>query len=47
MKIFAHSKWDIVPALAATAHLAFNIYLITGFESRPLWLSAVNRCHCC
>ncbi len=41
MKIFAHTKWDVMPVLAATAHLAFNIYLIVGFSSRPLWLSAV------
>ncbi|MFK0332776.1 fatty acid desaturase family protein [Rhizobium sp. NPDC090275] len=41
MKIFAHSKWDIVPVLAAIANLAFNIYLIAGFERRPLWISAV------
>ena len=40
MTIFAYSKWDIVPVLAAMAHLAFNIDLIAGFESRPLWLSA-------
>ncbi|NEK18405.1 fatty acid desaturase family protein [Rhizobium leguminosarum] len=41
MKIFAHTKWDTVPVLAAIAHLAFNIYLIAGFESRALWQSAV------
>lgn len=41
MKIFAHSKWDIVPVLAAIAHLVFNLYLIIGFEGRPLWMSAV------
>jgi len=41
MKIFAHTKWDAVPVLAAVAHLAFNTYLIVGFEGRPLWLSAV------
>ncbi len=40
MKILAYTKWDIVPVLAAVAHFAFNIYLIVGFESRPLWLSA-------
>ena len=41
MKVFAHTKWDAVPVLAAIAHLAFNIYLIVGFESRPLWWSIV------
>ncbi|TRL40261.1 fatty acid desaturase family protein [Rhizobium straminoryzae] len=40
MKLFAYSRWDAVSVLAALAHLAFNIYLIVGFESRPLWLSA-------
>jgi len=41
MKIFAYSKWDIVPVLAAFAHLAFNVYILAGFGDRPLWLSAV------
>lgn len=41
MKIFAHTRWDILPVLAALAHVSFNITLILGFESRPLWLSAV------
>jgi fatty acid desaturase len=44
MKVFAHTKWDIAPVLAAVAHCLFNIYLIVGFESRPLWLSAVLGC---
>ena len=39
--IFAHSPMDIIPVLAAVAHLAFNIWLIVGFADRPLWLSAV------
>ena len=39
MKIFANTKWDIVPVLAAIAHLAFDVYLIVGFANRPLWLS--------
>ena len=39
--IFAHSRWDIVPVLAAVAHLAFNIWLIAGFAERPLWFSAL------
>lgn len=41
MKLFAHTRWDIAPVLAAIAHLLFNIYLVVGFESRPLWLSLV------
>ncbi len=42
--IFAHSKWDIVPTLAAFAHLAFNVWLIAGFAARPLWISALLGC---
>ncbi len=30
--------------LAALAHLAFNIYLIVGFNGRPLWVSALLGC---
>ena len=44
MKIFAHSKMDIIPVLAAFGHLAFDIWLIAGFESRPLWVSALLGC---
>jgi fatty acid desaturase len=44
MKIFAHSRWDIVPVLAAFAHLGFNVYLIMGFDGRPLWMSALLGC---
>ena len=44
MKIFAHSKMDIIPSLAALAHLAFDIWLIAGFNSRPLWGSALLGC---
>ena len=40
-RIFAHSRWDIVPVLAAFGHLAFDIYLIVGFTARPLWVSAL------
>ncbi len=44
MKIFAHSKMDIIPLLAALAHLAFDVWLISGFNSRPLWGSALLGC---
>lgn len=44
MRIFSHSKWDIVPVMAAFAHLAFNVWLIAGFDGRPLWLSALLGC---
>ncbi len=44
MKIFAHSKMDIIPVLAAALHLAFDLLLIAGFDSRPLWASALLGC---
>ncbi|MFK0690106.1 fatty acid desaturase family protein [Mesorhizobium sp. IMUNJ 23033] len=44
MKLFAHTKWDISPVLAAVAHVLFNAYLIVGFSSRPLWVSAALGC---
>lgn len=44
MKLFKHTKWDAAPVVAAIAHLFFNIYLIAGFHSRPLWLSVVLGC---
>ncbi len=44
MKVFAHSRMDIIPLMAAIAHLAFDIYLITGFTTRPLWLSFALGC---
>ncbi len=43
-RLFAYSRWDIGPVLAAFAHLAFNIWLIVGFADRPLWLSALLGC---
>jgi hypothetical protein len=33
--LFAHSRIDTIPVLAALAHLAFDFYLIVGFASRP------------
>lgn len=42
--IFKYSYWDIVPVLAAVAHLGFDVWLILGFHSRPLWASAVLGC---
>ena len=44
MKIFANSKMDIIPVMAAVGHLAFDIWLIAGFDSRPLWVSAILGC---
>ena len=43
-RIFAHSRIDIIPVLAAVAHLAFDIYLIVGFASRSIWISALLGC---
>ena len=43
-KIFAHSKMDIIPVLGAFAHLVFDVWLIVGFDNRPLWLSALLGC---
>ena len=40
-RVFAHSYWDIVPVMAAVAHLAFNVWLVMGFADRPLWASAL------
>jgi hypothetical protein len=42
--LFAHSRLDMIPVLGAAAHLAFDIYLIVGFASRPIWISAVLGC---
>src|SRR5438132_4567469 len=43
-RIFAHTRIDMIPALAAVAHLLFDIYLIVGFEKRPIWVSALLGC---
>src|SRR2546427_17810 len=43
-RIFSHSRIDIIPVLAAVAHLAFDIYLIVGFATRPIWLSVLLGC---
>ena len=43
-KIFANSRWDIVPVLAGFSHLAFNIWLVMGFADHPLWVNFVLGC---
>jgi len=43
-RLFAHSRLDMIPVLAAAAHLGFDIYLIGGFASRPIWISALLGC---
>ena len=35
---------DAIPALAGVAHLLFDVYLIVGFNSRPLWVSVLLGC---
>jgi fatty acid desaturase len=35
--LFAWSAWDLIPVLAAFAHLAFVVWLVAGFSSRPWW----------
>ena len=40
-RIFAHSRMDAIPVLAAFAHLAFDIWLVVGFAERPLWVSGL------
>jgi fatty acid desaturase len=35
--VFAWSGWDVVPVLAAVAHLAFIVWIIVGFAHRSWW----------
>ncbi len=42
--IFAWSNWDIVPVLAAIAHLAFVIWIVAGFAGRPWWGNVLCGC---
>jgi len=35
---------DAIPVLAGVAHLLFDVYLIVGFNSRPLWVSVLLGC---
>ena len=43
-RIFAHTRMDTIPVLAGVAHLLFDVYLIVGFNSRPLWVSVLLGC---
>ncbi len=43
-QIFAHTRRDAIPVLAGVAHLLFDVYLIVGFNSRPLWVSVLLGC---
>jgi fatty acid desaturase len=40
-RIFAHTRWDIVPLLAALFHLAYFFALFFLFPHTPLWLMIV------
>ena len=42
--IFAWSGWDIIPVLAAFAHLAFVIWIVAGFAGRPWWGNVLCGC---
>ena len=42
--MFAHTYWDILPVFMGLCHLAFDVWLIIGFDSRPLWTSALFGC---
>ncbi len=39
--LLAWSYWDVASVLAAIAHLAFIVWLVTAFGRNPLWLNAV------
>ena len=41
MKLFAHSRWDIVPVLAGVAHLAFVVWLYLHVTTMPWWQAAL------
>jgi fatty acid desaturase len=43
-RIFAYTRMDAIPVLAGVAHLLFDVYLIVGFNSRPLWVSVSLGC---
>jgi len=43
-RIFAHTRMDAIPVLAGVAHLLFDVYLIVGFNSRPLGVSVLLGC---
>lgn len=40
-KIFAHTRWDIVPTLAGLFHLAYFFALFFLFPRTPLWLMLI------
>ena len=40
-KLFAHSRWDLLPALAGLFHLAFFFAMFFLFPHAPLWLMLI------
>jgi fatty acid desaturase len=40
-KIFAHTRWDIVPALAGLFHVTYFLALFFFFPRTPLWLMLI------
>lgn len=42
--LFAWSNWDALCVLAALAHLAFVIWVVAGFDARPIWANLICAC---
>src|SRR5436853_6633163 len=40
-KIFAHTRWDVVPALAGLFHLAYFLAMYLLFPYTPLWVMLI------
>ena len=40
-KLFAHTRWDIVPTLAGFFHLAFFLALFFLYPHTPLWIMLI------
>ncbi len=42
--LFAWSPWDALSVAAAVAHLAFVIWLVAAFDTRPWWANLILGC---
>src|SRR5262249_61099627 len=40
-KVFAHTRWDAIPALAGLSHLAYFVGLFFLYPHAPLWVMLV------
>src|SRR5882724_9201232 len=40
-KLFAHTRWDVIPALAGFLHLAYSLGLFFLYPRTPLWIMLV------